>query len=123
MGTAQVEVLAINGKKGFYTQDEFDKYRRPSGKLAGFAASLDDIDAIRGPTPQKLSTTGFVSSEELGRRRYKSKLTEWRTKQLAKYEDGGDWAAKKDEKHGGKEGFAAWLEAEVEKNCSSVKVR
>ncbi|KAH8066641.1 peptidyl-prolyl cis-trans isomerase [Aureococcus anophagefferens] len=47
-----VEVLAINGKKGFYTQAEFDKY--------------------------------------------KAKLDEWRSKQLAKYDDKPEWAAKKD---------------------------
>ena len=43
-----VEVLGINGKKGFYTQAEFDKY--------------------------------------------KAKLDEWRTKQLAKYDEKPEWA-------------------------------
>ena len=74
-----VEVLAINGKKGFYTQAEFDKY--------------------------------------------KAKLDEWRTKQLAKYDDKPEWAAKKDAKHTDRAGFDAWLAAEIETNCSAVKIR
>ena len=74
-----VEGLAINGKKGFYTQAEFDKY--------------------------------------------KAKLDEWRTKQLAKYDDKPEWAAKKDAKHTDRAGFDAWLAAEIETNCSAVKIR
>ena len=74
-----VEVLAINGKKGFYTQAEFDKY--------------------------------------------KAKLDEWRSKQLAKYDDKPEWAAKKDAKHTDRAGFDAWLAAEIEANCSAVKIR
>mmetsp|Transcript_21314 Transcript_21314/g.63695 ORF Transcript_21314/g.63695 Transcript_21314/m.63695 type:complete len:181 (-) Transcript_21314:56-598(-) len=74
-----VEVLSINGKKGFYTQEEFDKY--------------------------------------------KAKLDEWKTKQLAKYDAGGEWTAKKDAKHTDKAGFEAWLDGEVAKNVGAVRVR
>ena len=74
-----VEVLAINGKKGFYTQGEFDKY--------------------------------------------KAKLDEWKAKQIAKYDEKPDWAAKKDAKHTDRAGFEAWLTTEIEANCKAVKVR
>jgi hypothetical protein len=56
-------------------------------------------------------------------RRYKAKLEEWRDTQLAKYDEKADWAAKKDGKHGDRRGFEAWLTAEIDKNCATVKVR
>ena len=64
---------------------------------------------------------GFYTQDEFDK--YKAKLDEWRTKQLAKYDDKPEWAAKKDAKHTDRAGFDAWLAAEIETNCSAVKIR
>jgi len=67
------------------------------------------------------SKKGFYSQAEFDS--YKEKLGEWRDKQLAKYDDKPEWAAKKDAKHEDRAGFQKWLTAEIDANCASVKVR
>jgi len=63
----------------------------------------------------------FHSQEQYDK--FNTQMTTWKEKELKKYDEKESFRAKKDEKHGDRAGFEAYLTAEVESSVSELTIK
>ena len=64
---------------------------------------------------------GFYSEKHA--ETYRSKLDQWKQKELTKYDEKPEYKEKKDAKHENRAGFEKWLDESCETNMAAVPVK
>eukprot|EP00940_MAST-03C_sp_MAST-3C-sp2_P000393 g393.t1 len=79
-----------------------------------------DTDLIFEVDLYRINGSGFYTSNE--KKAFKSKMIEWKEKQLKKYDDNETYREKKKKKHADRRGFVEFLKKRVEKDVAAVRL-